>query len=109
MHPGMVHDPTRSAGSTGRPRTRRNSHPNVAAVYDFGETGEGLIYLAMEYVEGEPLTQLDCQRALPPVRAAEIVGQTADALAAAHDMGIVHRDLKPDNIMVARTATAPTS
>jgi serine/threonine-protein kinase len=81
----------------------RISHQNVAAVYDFGETAEGLIYLAMEYVEGEPLTEiLARERALPPERAAEIVRQTGEALSAAHDLGIVHRDLKPDNIMIAR-------
>jgi serine/threonine-protein kinase len=81
----------------------RISHPNVAAVYDFGETPEGLIYLAMEYVDGEPLTEvLARERALPAERAAEIVRQTGEALAAAHDLGIVHRDLKPDNIMLAR-------
>ena len=81
----------------------RISHPNVAAVYDFGETPEGLIYLAMEYVDGEPLTEvLARERALPPERAAEIVRQTGEALSAAHDLGIVHRDLKPDNIMLAR-------
>ena len=81
----------------------RISHQHVAQVYDFGETAEGLIYLAMEYVEGEPLTDI-LQRtgALPPERAAEIVRQTGEALSVAHDMGIVHRDLKPDNIMIAR-------
>ena len=81
----------------------RISHPNVAAIYDFGETSEGLIYLAMEYIDGEPLTKLiERQGALLPARAAAIVRQVGDALAAAHDLGIVHRDLKPDNIMVAR-------
>jgi serine/threonine protein kinase len=81
----------------------RISHPNVAAVYDFGETPDGLIYLAMELVDGRPLSALLAERhCLTPARAAEIVRQTADALAAAHDLGIVHRDLKPDNIMLAR-------
>jgi len=81
----------------------RISHQNVAQVYDFGETSEGLIYLAMEFVEGEPLTDiLRHDGALPPARAAEIVRQTGEALSVAHDMGIVHRDLKPDNIMITR-------
>lgn len=79
------------------------SHPNVAAVYDFGETDDGLTYLAMEFVEGPPLTKvIDDQGALPPNRAAEIARQVAEALTVAHDMGIVHRDLKPDNIMLTK-------
>jgi eukaryotic-like serine/threonine-protein kinase len=57
----------------------------------------------MEYVEGEPLTDILARDgALPPERAGEIVRQTAEALQVAHDLGIVHRDLKPDNIMLAK-------
>ncbi len=79
----------------------RINHPNVCAIYDFGETTEGLIYLAMEFIPGESLTQvLDREGALPPRRAAKIITQVADALAAAHELGLVHRDLKPDNVMV---------
>lgn len=80
------------------------THPNVAGVYDFGETKEGLVYLAMEYVEGEPLTAvLEREKVLNHIRASDIVSQTADALAAAHSLGILHRDLKPDNVMIAKT------
>ncbi|HWC46853.1 MAG TPA: serine/threonine-protein kinase, partial [Casimicrobiaceae bacterium] len=76
-------------------------HPNVAAVFDYGET-DGVVYLVMEYVEGEPLTRLlDRETALPPARAVDIARQVAEALVAAHELGIVHRDLKPDNIIVA--------
>ncbi|HSR92437.1 MAG TPA: serine/threonine-protein kinase [Gemmatimonadales bacterium] len=79
----------------------RISHPHVCAVYDFGETREGLIYLAMEYIEGKSLSALlDEGGAMPLPRATGIINQCADALQAAHDLGIVHRDLKPDNIMV---------
>jgi eukaryotic-like serine/threonine-protein kinase len=80
------------------------THANVAAVYDFGETPEGLVYLAMEFVEGESLTGvLAREPVLNHIRASDIVSQTADALAAAHSLGILHRDLKPDNVMIART------
>ena len=80
------------------------THPNVAGVYDFGETGDGLVYLAMEFVEGEPLTAvLDREKIINHMRASDIVSQTADALAAAHALGILHRDLKPDNVMIGRT------
>ncbi|HET7584137.1 MAG TPA: serine/threonine-protein kinase [Gemmatimonadaceae bacterium] len=81
----------------------RISHPHVAAIYDFGETPDGLVYLAMEYVDGEPLTALlERHGALPLARAVEIARQVASALDAAHELGIIHRDLKPDNIMIAR-------
>jgi serine/threonine protein kinase len=80
------------------------THPNVAQVYDFGETAQGIVYLAMEYVPGESLRRLlEREGALAPVRVADIVSQTADALAAAHSLGILHRDLKPDNVMIGRS------
>jgi len=105
MHPGMVKDVDAiSRFNREAANASRISHPNVAAVYDFGETPDGVIFLAMEFVDGPPLTKIIEQSgALPATRAAEIVRQTAEALAQAHDMGIVHRDLKPDNIMVAKT------
>jgi len=80
----------------------RINHPNVCAIYDFGETEDGIIYLAMEFIEGESLSEmLRSEGALELERAAEILRQTGEALQAAHDLGIVHRDLKPDNIMLA--------
>jgi predicted Ser/Thr protein kinase len=76
-------------------------HPNVAAVFDYGEA-DGVVYLVMEYVEGEPLTRLlERETALSAARAVDIAHQVAEALVAAHELGIVHRDLKPDNIIVA--------
>jgi serine/threonine protein kinase len=104
MNPSMVHDPDAVARfNREASNASRINHPNVCAIYDFGETPDGLIYLAMEFIEGEPLTDLlEREGALPLARAADIFRQTADALQAAHDLGIVHRDLKPDNIMLSR-------
>jgi serine/threonine protein kinase len=104
MNPSMVHDPDAVARfNREASNASRITHPNVCAIYDFGETPDGLIYLAMEFIEGEPLTDvLQREGALPLRRATAIFLQTADALQAAHDLGIVHRDLKPDNIMLSR-------
>jgi len=102
MNPSMVHDPDAVARfNREASNASRITHPNVCAIYDFGETPDGLIYLAMEFIEGEPLTDLlEREGALSVPRATAIFLQTADALQAAHDLGIVHRDLKPDNIML---------
>jgi len=104
MNPSMVHDPDAVARfNREASNASRITHPNVCAIYDFGETPDGLIYLAMEFIEGEPLTDLlEREGALPVPRATAIFLQTAEALQAAHDLGIVHRDLKPDNIMLTR-------
>jgi serine/threonine-protein kinase len=104
MNPGMSKDADAIARfNREASNASRMNHPNICAIYDFGETPEGLIYLAMEFIEGDSLTKLIEQHgALPPARAASILHQTADALQVAHDYGIVHRDLKPDNIMIAK-------
>ena len=104
MNPGMVNDADAiSRFNREAANASRINHPNVAGIYDFGETAEGLIYLAMEFIEGESLTSLvEKEGALAPTRAANIAKQAADGLQVAHDMGIVHRDLKPDNIMIAK-------
>ena len=104
MNPGMNQDPDAIARfNREAANASRLNHPNVCAIYDFGETPEGLIYLAMEFIEGESLTSLiEKNGTLAAPRAASIIHQAADALSVAHDYGIVHRDLKPDNIMISR-------
>jgi serine/threonine-protein kinase len=79
------------------------SHPNIAALYDYGEQ-EGSAFLVMELILGEPMSDLlDRQPVLPTRRLLPILAQTARALHAAHVAGVVHRDVKPGNIIVART------
>lgn len=76
-------------------------HPNTVSVTDFGESGEGVFYLVMEYVEGETLHKLlRREGTLPVKRAVRFLRQIADGVEAAHDIGILHRDLKPANIFL---------
>jgi serine/threonine protein kinase len=75
-------------------------HSNIVRIYSAGVQG-GTPYIAMEYVEGEPLDQfLRRAGALEWQKALHIGGQTAEALAAAHASGLIHRDVKPANIML---------
>ncbi len=79
----------------------RLSHPNIVAVYDFGQA-DGLFYLLMEYVDGSNLRQLIEARAIAPAQALAIVPKICEALQFAHDEGILHRDIKPENILIDR-------
>ena len=75
-------------------------HPNIVPIYSAGEA-DGVLYIAMRYVEGDDLRHLISNRGpLPPDRAIEIVSQIASALDAAHARGLVHRDVKPGNILL---------
>ncbi len=74
---------------------------NIAAIYDIGEE-DGLAFLVMEYVEGEPLSERLTRGALPTREALEVAIQVAEALDEAHGRGIVHRDIKSANIMLTR-------
>ncbi|MEP6765016.1 MAG: serine/threonine-protein kinase, partial [Gemmatimonadaceae bacterium] len=78
------------------------SHPNVAQVYDFGEHGN-LLYLAMEFIEGQSMQQImEKDGVMHPDMVADVIMQSASALDAAHAQQVLHRDVKPDNIMLAR-------
>jgi len=78
----------------------RLEHPHIARLLDGGETADGLPYLVMEYVDGEPIDQF-CQRQdLDLVRRLRLFREVCGAVAHAHRNLVVHRDLKPGNILV---------
>ena len=76
------------------------NHPNIATIYDYGETPEGQPFIVMEYVEGRGLDELIAGCALNVARTVEVIAAVASALSAAHTHGIIHRDIKPSNILI---------
>ncbi len=78
-------------------------HPNTIRVYDFGQSDDGELYLALELLEGEPLSELLRRNgAIAPERVVRIGVQIAKSLSEAHTKGIVHRDLKPENVFLKK-------
>jgi serine/threonine protein kinase len=79
------------------------THPNTVKVFDFGATQSGVLFLAMEILEGEPITRkLRREGCLEMVEALSYVQQILLSISEAHAKGIIHRDLKPDNVFLAR-------
>ncbi len=83
-------------------------HPNTVTILDFGQSAEGLLFLAMELLEGEMLSSR--MRSLEHLGVSESVRVACGVLRSldeAHARGIIHRDLKPDNIFLARVHGRP--
>ncbi len=79
----------------------RLNHPNTVIIYDFGVTEDGLMFIAMELLDGMSLRQiLDENSKLSWQKTVEIVQQVCGSLQDAHEKSIIHRDLKPENIMI---------
>src|SRR5918911_117295 len=80
-------------------------HPNIAAVHDFGETGEGQPFIVMELVSGQTLGDLLAGPGISVARAVEVTSEVAQALSEAHRLGVVHRDIKPSNVVIDDAGT----
>ena len=80
------------------------NHPNCVTILDFGQTEDDVLYLAMEFLEGMPLSDWLEQDTLPLEQILMVTEQVATALEAAHAQNIIHRDLKPDNVFLQKTA-----
>jgi serine/threonine-protein kinase len=78
----------------------RVSHPNIVEVLEHGQSDEADPFLAMEWLEGEPLSKLIATEPIPLPRLVPIGLQVARALATAHEFGVTHQDLRPDNVLV---------
>jgi serine/threonine-protein kinase len=77
--------------------------PHTVALYDFGTTPDGALYIVMEYLEGMDLEALIRKEGAQPwQRVVSIMRQTCESLAEAHARGLVHRDIKPANIHIGR-------
>lgn len=79
----------------------RLAHPNVCHIMRLGETGDGIVYIVMPYIEGELLCDRTFREGqLAPAAVARFVRDIAAGLAMAHAHGVIHRDLKPENVMI---------
>ena len=81
------------------------NHPNIARLFDGGVTDDGLPYLVMEYIDGQPLDRYGNERKLSIRQRLELFRSVAEATEYAHRNLVVHRDLKPSNILVTTDGT----
>jgi tetratricopeptide (TPR) repeat protein len=82
-------------------------HPNIATVLDGGATAAGRPYFAMEFVQGDPITEYCDRQTLTPRARLDLFVQVCHAVQHAHQKGIIHRDLKPPNVLVALVDGVP--
>ncbi|MEY4754070.1 MAG: hypothetical protein RJA44_1745 [Pseudomonadota bacterium] len=105
LHAALSEDEEHSMRFLREARAAGNlSHPNIVTVYDVGEIN-GRPYMAMELLDGVPLSDLMVKGQLLPLKDVLEIGiQLAQALDYAHSRGVVHRDIKPGNIMRLRNS-----
>ena len=100
LRPGLADTSLRQRFDRERDILARFAHPFIARLLDAGIARDGQPYLALEYVEGEPITDYCRRHALPIPARLDLFRQVCDAVSHAHASLIVHRDLKPSNILV---------
>lgn len=81
-------------------------HPNLCPVYEVGETGEGVLFIAMACSQGESLAERIARGPLEIAAAIDLAVQIAEGLALVHEAGIVHRTLKPSDVLVSHDGRA---
>ena len=102
IHPHFAFDESTAARFITEARAAsRLNHPNSIAIFDFGTTDDGQLYLVMEYLRGKDLAYtIEHEPPFTFHRIGDILRQTLAALEEAHQLGIIHRDLKPENIVL---------
>src|SRR5689334_17795211 len=107
VHPHLLSDEQSVARFYNEARAAsRLNHPNSVSIIDFGRTDDGILYLAMEYLQGRDLARLMREESpLPLFRVCDILSAVLAALGEAHVLGVIHRDLKPENVIIERMRT----
>jgi serine/threonine protein kinase len=82
-------------------------HPGLVKIFDFGQLPDKTLYILMEHLAGEPLSDRLCREKLDEPSALRLARQIASTLQVAHERGVIHRDLKPANIFVIPDPEAP--
>ena len=102
LHPALSRDPQVAARFNLEARAAAAlNHPHIVTVYNYGALDDGVLFLAMEHLEGRDLERaIEETGRLSATRAVHVARQICDALAEAHARGVVHRDLKPSNVML---------
>jgi serine/threonine protein kinase len=100
IKPGMDSKEVLSRFEAERQALALLDHPNVAQIYDAGQTEAGRPYFVMEYVDGVPITDYCDEHQLPLKERLSLFQGVCEGVRYAHQKGIIHRDLKPQNILV---------